>query len=214
MNRSSGNPIVSSNGTLHPFIKKWRSETTAWLSQYQTALSNRDAEKKEISRIEQEIKSLEEVQQIVQTAAAEIEQRVHKQIATVVSRCLSAVFGKDAYQFEIKFLKKRGKTEALLTFFRNGEYVDPLTAAGGGVVDIGSFALRVTSILSAVPRLRRLVVLDEPFRHLAVELRPVAIQLLRKLSKELKVQFIVVSHFHKSELAELGNSGKIIEVKK
>lgn len=214
MKKSSGKNIDSLNSNTNSIVKSWRRRVDHDLSLYKTSNSKRCEEISSISILEKEIQTLTECQEVIQIAAEEVEKRVHRQIATVVSRCLSSVFGTDAYEFQIKFEKKRGKTDAVLVFCRDGQYVDPLTAAGGGVVDIASFALRVTCILCAVPKLRKLCLLDEPFRHLAPELRPIAIQLLKELSVELGVQFIIVSHFAEDELELIGKHGKIIRLGK
>jgi ABC-type thiamine transport system ATPase subunit len=120
---------------------------------------------------------------------------VHTEIASVVSKCLSTIYGDDAYNFRIVFEKKRGKTEGRMVFERDGlELSDPEDQIGGGVIDIAAFALRLACILRSRPQLRRLVLLDEPFKHLHPDLRPIALQLLVELSKETKTQFIVVTH--------------------
>jgi predicted ATPase len=159
--------------------------------------------------LQKEVAALEEAQKIVQTAAAEIQNRVHRQIASVVTRALKTVFGENTYDFEIRFTKKRNKTEAQLVFCRNGQIIDPLDAAGGGVVDVASLALRVACIVSSVPKLRRLVILDEPARHIHPDLRPVVLDLIRQLAIELNIQFLVVTHIQDCE--NLGH-GKIIRL--
>lgn len=81
---------------------------------------------------------------------------------------------------------------------------DPLEQAGLGVVDVASFALRLACILVAQPPKRRLVVLDEPFRHLAYELRPVAMELIKELAKQTKTQFVLTTHFSDIPLERYG----------
>ena len=53
-----------------------------------------------------------EAQALVQTVAEAVQRKAHEQVASVVSRCLEAVFGTSAYEFKIDFQKARGKTEA------------------------------------------------------------------------------------------------------
>lgn len=133
-------------------------------------------------------------QQILQGLAEKVQEQAHEKIAHLVTSCLAAVFGDDAYEFKIRFDRKRGKTEAVLLFCRDGQEIDPMDAAGGGAVDVAAFALRLTCLLLAKPPCRRLLVVDEPFRFLSEGYRPAVRELLERLSKELKVQIVMVTH--------------------
>lgn len=151
-------------------------------------------EKGELKRISKHLSNLLEAQKIAQEVAETIQQSAHQQIASVVSRCLSAVFGDDAYQFEIKFEQKRGKTEARLLFSRDGKEIDPRTSAGGGAVDVASFALRLVCLVLSRPKKRKLLVLDEPWKFLSAEYRPAMRDLVLSLSEEMDVQILMVTH--------------------
>ena len=142
---------------------------------------------------------------LAQTVAQAVQQQAHDQIAGVVSRCLEAVFP-DAYKFVIHFERKRGRTQARLTFERDGMEIDPMEASGGGVVDVASFALRLSCLILHKPPLRRVMVMDEPFRFVSEEYRERIRRLLHELSNEMDVQFILVTHI--SEL----KTGTIVEL--
>ena len=135
----------------------------------------------------------EEAQRILQTVAATVQQEAHSRIAGVVSRCLEYVF-EDPYEFRIEFEEKRGRTEANLVFVRNGNVLDPLQASGGGAIDVASFALRLACLVLSRPALRRLLVLDEPFKNLSAAYRPKISSLLGALSAEMGVQILMVTH--------------------
>jgi hypothetical protein len=141
----------------------------------------------------------------VQAVAHVVQQETHTAIASVVSRCLQAVFP-DPYEFEIQFEQRRGRTEARLVFVRDGEAVSPLDSSGGGVVDVAAFALRLACLMLAQPQRRRLVVLDEPFKFVSADYLPAVRQLLEDLAAELGVQFVMVTH-----LEEL-YCGKIVQI--
>lgn len=151
-------------------------------------------EKKSIKEYNEKYHAALQVQCIVQTISESVQEEVHAQISAVVSKCLTTVFGESAYEFQIAFDKKRGKTEARLIFLRDENEIDPLEASGLGVVDIASFALRLACILCSIPPLRRFVALDEPFKHLHVDLQPVAAELLLSLAEETNTQFILITH--------------------
>ena len=144
-------------------------------------------------------------QGLVQAVAQQIQQQAHNRIASVVSRALEAVFD-EPYEFCINFEQKRGRTEAGLVFVRDGMEVDPMTASGGGVVDVAAFALRLSCLMLHRPPLRRLLILDEPFKFVSAEYRGRLRVLLDTLSKEMGVQMLMVTH-----ILEL-KAGKVIDL--
>lgn len=142
----------------------------------------------------------------MQEVTQHVQQQVHNRIASVVSRCLKAVFD-EPYDFKIHFERKRGRTEARLVFIRNGEEIVPMQGSGGGVIDVAGFALRIACLMLARPKLRRLVVLDEPFKFVSSEYRERIRDLLETLSEEMGIQFVMVTHI--SEI----QTGKIVRIK-
>lgn len=140
--------------------------------------------------------SCQQAQDALQQLAQSVQTSVHKRLAGTVSSCLSAVF-EDPYAMEISFERKRGRTEAVLKFSRRGLEVDPLTATGGGMVDVAAFALRVACIMMHQPRLSRLIVLDEPFKFVSAEYHEHIRSMLEQLSKDLKIQIVMVTHIPK-----------------
>jgi len=137
--------------------------------------------------------------------AQAVQQKAHEKISSVVSSCLTAVFN-DPYEFKIQFERKRGKTEARLVFVRRGLEVDPLTASGGGVVDVAAFALRVACLVLHRPRLSRLVVLDEPFKFVSANYQDNVRAMLEELASDLGLQIIMVTHIETLE------TGKVISL--
>jgi len=129
----------------------------------------------------------------IQMLSKEIQSAAHSQIAGIVSRCLRAVFD-EPYEFSIVFETKRNKTEAVLSFIRNGDSIDPMTASGGGVVDVAAFALRVAALSLSEPRLRPLLILDEPFKFVSKEYIVRVREMIESLEAEMCIQFIIISH--------------------
>lgn len=152
-----------------------------------------------------EVFAVREAVDIAQRLAQTIQQQAHNRIAKVVTRCLEAVFD-DAYEFKVDFERKRGKTEGRLLFLRDGHEVDPLTASGGGVVDVAAFACRLAFIMLARPRPRRVMVLDEPFKFVWSGYTPRVRMMLEGLADELGMQFIIVTHI------DALRTGTVIEV--
>jgi DNA repair exonuclease SbcCD ATPase subunit len=84
--------------------------------------------------------------------------------------------------------------------------VDPMAAAGGGVVDVAAFALRLACLMLHRPAVRRTVVLDEPFKFVSADRRGYVRQMLEDLAEELNVQFIMVTHIEELK------TGHVIEI--
>jgi hypothetical protein len=134
-------------------------------------------------------------QEILQHIAENTQNVAHKHIAGVVSRVMKGVFGEDAYEFKIDFVKRRGKTEAEIKFIKDDLVLDdPKNESGGGAIQVAAFALRVACLLLSVPVLRRVLCFDEPLLHVnGVEYRNRISGMLRDLSNELGIQFIIAS---------------------
>lgn len=147
-------------------------------------------------------------QELAQEVAERVQHDAHEFVANIVTDCLATVFGPDAYRLRIDTKKARGKTEAELVLVRDGvETDDALSSVGGGVVDVVSFALRAAAVILSSPAKRKLLVLDEPFKHLAADKTEAVAQMLKDIVEELGVQIIMVTHSQELEI------GKVIDIK-
>lgn len=162
-------------------------------------------EASELATAERREAVLLKAQKVVQEVAEAVQRQAHRRISSVVTRCLEAVFGDDAYEFQVKFAQKRGRTEAELVFCRGGVEVDPLTASGGGAVDVASLALRLACLRLARPKLRQFLSLDEPLRFLSRDYVGRAGKLLQALCDE-GLQVLMVTHNRRLAV------GKVVEV--
>lgn len=141
------------------------------------------------------LKDIEHVRAKAQSVAQAIQEQAHARIAEVVTTCLHTVFGEDSYEFRIKFVQKRGRTEAQLVFLRDGNEIDnPIEEDSGGVVQIAAFALRLSCLMLSRPRPRRLLILDEPFPHVSAQYRPAVRQMMKQLADDFDMQFLIVTH--------------------
>ncbi len=175
-------------------ISFYKSRITRQLSEYRHSARQYKEEKSALTEALLQSERANKAQAFVQLIAEKVQTTAHQQIASLVSRCLEAVFEEEAYTFHVEFERKRGKTEARLQFIRDGRVVDPLSEAGGGTVDVASFALRLTCLILSRPQKRRLLVADEPFRMLSEEYVPKMRKLLETLASELNIQMILVTH--------------------
>ena len=196
---------VESAGKSTASLENLRTKMNAAVVRHQSATQLLKSSKQKMIEAEEFEFRAEESQLIIQTIATTIQEQAHSKIATVVSSCLESVFD-EPYRFKITFERKRGKTEARLTFLRDGMELDPLTASGGGVVDVAAFALRLACLVLSVPHKRRTLILDEPFKFLSKNYRGNVKQMMETLSDEMDVQFIMITHI--PELV----CGKLIEI--
>jgi len=188
-------------------LTTFRSRVNKQRASYRLARDNAKTLNETLERTRTEVEDAATAQELAQQVAQAIQQQAHDQIAEVVSRCLSAVFD-EPYVFRIHFERKRGRTEARLVFEREGMEVDPMTASGGGVVDVAAFALRLSCLILNKPPLRRVLILDEPFRFVSEqgEYQSRVRELLETLAREMGVQFIMVTHINELK------AGKVVEL--
>lgn len=149
--------------------------------------------KETVKEQKRELKRHELALDIIRSAALATQQQLQFHISDIVSSALDAVFD-DPYEMVVEFVQRRNKTECDLLFKKGDLILDPLSASGCGAVDIASFALRVASWTMRKPRSRNVIILDEPFKHLSVNLLPQAGELLKKICDEMNVQIIMVTH--------------------
>lgn len=151
--------------------------------------------KKEIRQLKKEINFSEQAQAIIQKVAQETQQQLEWHISEIVTLALASTFD-NPYVFKAEFIQKRGKTECSLYFERDGFKVDPVAEAGGGVVDMAAFALRVAVWSLAKPRWRNTLMFDEPFKNINDKTRRTQeriAEMVKVLSRKLKLQFIIIT---------------------
>lgn len=161
-------------------------------SQYEYSKRKLEESKENKTKAIQKVADIQQAQIIFQKAAAIIQKEVHQRISTLVTRCMKAIFEED-FEFIINFEQKRGKTEAQLIIKKDGNEEDPLFGSGGEL-DVASFALRLSALLLPQPPLRRILILDEPFRCVDAKKRPRLRKLLEALSDELEIQIVMITH--------------------
>ena len=156
---------------------------------------------------EQAYRDALKAREVINIVAKDTQQQLEMRITNIVTMALAAVFP-DPYEFKLVFNERRNQTEADLLLVRNGEELSPVDGAGGGVLDVVSFALRIAVLLMS--GYRRVIILDEPFRHLSADLQSKASEMMKMLSDKLGIQFIMVSH----EEGIIDCADNIINIKK
>jgi DNA repair exonuclease SbcCD ATPase subunit len=141
----------------------------------------RDLRKHEIAR------------EIIREVGIKTQEQLSYHISDITSLALEAVFD-DPYELLVEFVQRRNKTECDLLFSRDDNKIDPISASGGGAVDVASFALRIAAWSMASPKTRNTIILDEPLRFLSQDKQERASKMLKELSDKLGLQFIIITH--------------------
>jgi len=152
---------------------------------------------------------LEKAQAFLQKVAQDTQEQLKLHIEDIVQLALDAIFP-DKYSFEVQFNIAYGKTTAELVFIskQSGHAVDPMIASGGGVVDVCAFALRL-ACWTLSRGVDKVIILDEPMKHLSAGLRESACTMIKSLADKLGVQFIIVTHMEELEAC----ADKLIQVR-
>lgn len=140
---------------------------------------------------EEHLVNLEKAKEVLQIVAKQTQDNLTYHISGLVTTALSSIFP-DPYEFVSEFVVRRDKTECDLYFTKNGDRFDPFASCGGGPVDVASFALRL--VAWSLKKNSPVIILDEPFKFLSVDLQPKASQMLKTLSQRLGLQIIMISH--------------------
>ncbi|MFW9880745.1 MAG: hypothetical protein ACFFG0_47380 [Candidatus Thorarchaeota archaeon] len=172
--------------------------------------SNLEKTKKEKIQNKKDMIRSERAQVIIQEVARKTQEKIKFHIEDVVGLAISTIFG-DEYNFELDFIVKRNKTECdMFLIDKEENRFNPIDDNGGGVVDLVSFALRISLWNLQRGKKNNTIILDETFKHLSKDNIDNVSLLMKELSAKLNIQFILVTHI--PEFSEIAD--KVFEVKK
>jgi len=194
-------------------------ETTIFLNQLERAFNaNIDRRKylardilinlKKAQNIRRELASAMEARTVLQILAKEAQNEGVYSIIDIINMALSAVF-EEEIKFTIEFIEKRNKTEVEMYLEdQDGNKTTPRWDEAGGVLDIVFLAFRIS--LWAMSKPAPVILLDEPVKNLSKPQQINASKILKTLSEELNLQFILVTH----ETALIESADRVFEVTK
>ncbi len=155
-----------------------------------------DLHKKEIAETEKKIESLVEARMILRSIANVLQKEIKSHIQDMVNVVLDGVFP-NKYLFECELAETKRGMEMGTRICRKNDLdnpMDPMEDVGCGLVDVISFALRISFWAIKNPRTRPLLIFDEPFRFVDGGNQIRVGQMLSELSKKLDIQMIIVTH--------------------
>ena len=188
-------------------IKKLRGKIIDWKVEKKIHEQSLGKVRIELEQKEKELEIAQKARSVVQLVAEQTQKKIEYHISNLVSLALASVFD-DPYEFILRFVQRRNKTECDLLFSKNGEECDLFEASGYGAVDIANFALRA-AIWSIHPS-RNTQLLDEPFRNLSSNYHVKASEMVKKVADSIGLQIIMVTH-QKDMISAADN---VIEVEK
>jgi len=150
---------------------------------------------------------------IIREVGLQTQQQLEYHISDITSMALQAVFDKP-YELKATFIERRNKNECDITFYRDGNTYDPIDESGGGALDVAAFALRVASLSMLNNNAERVLILDEPFKHLkGEEANKRVLQMVKQISKQLGIQIIMVSDERVSRDITLEAADAVFEIR-
>jgi ABC-type nitrate/sulfonate/bicarbonate transport system ATPase subunit len=173
-------------------LSSWRSNMNRKMMEFSLTNARIKEEKRLLAEAQENYKAAKAAQEHLQLIAQQTQEYSHKQIARVVSRCLTAVFD-EPIELRIEFERKRGRTEAKFIYLKDGWRINPRTSSGG-MMDVAALALRLTALTLALPPARKVLILDEPFAHIAKSRLEKMAVLIESLSHDLGVQIVMCTH--------------------
>lgn len=145
----------------------------------------------QLANLESTMEKTQKARVIVQIVAEQTQSKMQYHIANLVSMALAAIWP-DPYTFHVEFVQKRNQTECNLKLEKNGHFISPMYASGGGVKDVVSFALKIAAW--SIKPTRNVFILDEPFKFVSVDLQEKCSEMVTEISRNLNMQIIMNSH--------------------
>ena len=138
-----------------------------------------------------EVSVTEERKEIARKAAKLVQDHLATKLSGIVTKALSTVF-EEPIEFIAQFVERRGVSECDL-FLRIGDYdYDILNGMGGGIADVCSMCLQMAFIMMS--QVNRVLIIDEPARHMDSVAQERFIAVLQELCQELNFTIIMVTH--------------------
>ena len=163
------------------------------VGQQKQVISSLESSRKNLEKLIAKKDNLEKAQALIQFIAQATQEQLRYHISELISLALASVF-EEPYEFDVDFVQRRNQVECDLWFVRDGNRISPMTASGGGAVNVAAFALRVACHALKSPKSRSVLILDEPFQNVKGEEANIkCIQMVKEVSKRLGLQVIMVS---------------------
>jgi len=175
---------------LFDTTNKERLSMVAWKDQSLRAVVRLRSRK---TKLQEEDVRLSKVAELLGNIQREADSQGHKALEKVVNRALDMVFGGE-HKFILHQEQKRNVTVTTPCLEERGKLLPIYDSRGGGLEDVVAFVLQMLAVLRSNPPLRRIILVDEPFSHLAAAQTPAMADMLRELVDQFGLTVLLVSH--------------------
>jgi len=181
------------------------------------AIKRRQIElEKEIETLGVEVTNYDKALAIFHNLSSVVQENFTQSIEDLISEGLTSVF---EYPLRFKITPEVKGGQSVLDFSilnEDGTETDILDARGGGLSALCGVLLRIVILRLMNDRMRQILILDEPLSHLSSSYVPAAGELLKRLSEELDIQIIMVTHQpefadHATDIYELSPADKNVQ---
>lgn len=167
----------------------------------------------ELEKLDTQTLSIEKAVYLLQTYADEQQQTLTARIEGIVTKGLRAVFQNHSLEFKLRYSetkkgdrKKNPEVAMSILHEQDGQIVEGnlKTSFGGGLSVVAAILLKVVVVLHLNPRVRPILILDEPLKDLSPAYdgqdavvngyRERMADFLRLLTEETDLQIIMVTH--------------------
>lgn len=157
-----------------------------------TLLASKKEKSRKLDSIQKQIVVALKARIVLQQVVKQTQNNFKKYIESLITLAIRSVYDRP-YKFILQFKEIRNRVECIPIIKENKLELSPRTEMDGGIIDIASFAFRIVLWSLANPKSTNVFIADEPFRFLG-ELTGKAGIFLKKLSRELNFQLIIISH--------------------
>lgn len=173
-------------------LKKYRKNIEEKKTTKKIFLAAEQRHKARLEDLQKESDTLSEARELFQKASILTQNHLAQHLSVIVTQALRTVFYEKDVYFKVEFVERRNVTECDMWIEENGYKYSLLESRGFGMTDISSFALKVAYIL--LHESDDVLIIDEPFRNLSENKHVIASQMIKELSEELNIQFIIATH--------------------
>jgi len=161
----------------------------------------------ELEKKNEKIALLTTGHEVVVDAVILCQQKARTIIEGIVTTALQTVYG-DNYSFRLDYEIKRNQAEATPMLIYRDRELSLKDEVGGGIVDVVSFAFRLSLWSLTTPRTEPVFLLDEPFKFVSKDRVENVGEMLKHLSEMLGIQLILVTH--EGALAETADATWVV----
>jgi len=173
-------------------LTNWRKSIDSSKAELKIHKKSEKGFRAQLADLEKAQDTLQQAREIFQKSAILTQNHLADHLSCIVTKAIRAVFYEKDVYFKVEFVERRNTTECDM-WIQEGEFkYSLLESRGFGMTDIVSFALRVAYILLHTSD--NVLIIDEPFRNLSKDKHEVASQMIKEISKELDMQFIISTH--------------------